>query len=338
MKTPPVPHVPLRELIYSADKFVARDIPPRKWLVRGAIPHPSIGMMYAWRGSGKTYTALQLALDVAAGRKWMPYPVERNVGVLYIDGEMPLPDLAARLRDLAGGVPPRHLYLLASEDLAAKGRSLNFANEQDRQELGATVAWFDKHAERPIEFIILDNWASLITGLDENDNTAIDAIKRWLIMFRHGERSVLIVHHAGKSGEQRGASAREDPLDYSMLLSKDATISPKESKFRLQWDKTRGARPEPDEFVQYLWEDEDGHVHMQLDSEGQAVSWEDILLAVADHPHDTHSELAEALGVSRNEITSATSKGRRLGILSGRRFTPAGEQWLQEKRHGNSNR
>jgi Protein of unknown function (DUF3489) len=55
--------------------------------------------------------------------------------------------------------------------------------------------------------------------------------------------SVLIVHHAGKGGQQRGTTRREDVLDTSISLRHPADYSPVEgARFEIHLEKARGVR------------------------------------------------------------------------------------------------
>lgn len=247
-------------LIQPVRRFLARDIPPREWLFENAIPHPSLGMLYAWRGCGKTFTALDMAVALAAGRAWADYPCPKPRRVLYVDGEMPLGDLATRLRDLCGKIVPAGLYILASEDMMAAGNELNLAKSAHRNTLLRALAKMEERDES-IDFMVLDNWSALVRGVDENDNAALDPIKSWLVMLRHARTSVLLIHHAGKGGAQRGASAREDNLDYSIQLNAVLGHS-YETRLRWTWDKCRGLKPDPPSFDLAIREDADGAVKL----------------------------------------------------------------------------
>ena len=56
---------------------------------------------------------------------------------------------------------------------------------------------------------------------------------------------MLIVHHAGKGGQQRGTSRREDVLDTSISLRRPADYSPTEgAKFEVHLEKARGVHGE----------------------------------------------------------------------------------------------
>src|SRR5712671_375740 len=108
----------LSEIVWRADMFVERDIPPREWMVEGCIPHPSSGMLYAQRGAGKTLTAMDMALAVSRGEKWLGYEVPKPRNCLFLDGEMPIADMKQRLIAQAGPAgAPQSLFILSSEDL-----------------------------------------------------------------------------------------------------------------------------------------------------------------------------------------------------------------------------
>ena len=52
---------------------------------------------------------------------------------------------------------------------------------------------------------------------------------------------MLIVHHAGKGGQQRGTSWREDVLDTSISLRRPSDYSPTEgARFEVHLEKARG--------------------------------------------------------------------------------------------------
>lgn len=241
----------LSPFVYRDREFLERNIPRRDWLLEGAIPLPSIGMMYAWRGSGKTYTGLSLAEAIARGRDdWMGYPIPIKRPVLYVDGEMPLGDMKERIVALTQGKPTNWLFILASEDLADENTSLDLSKKAVRKEFEIMLDEVTAPLGEPFGLIILDNWTSLMGGLDENDNSALHEIKQWLIKLRHKGHSVLLVHHSGKNSTQRGASAREDNLDYSfrLTLPKDGA----EHKFEFTWDKTRTGMPNPRKFTMVL--------------------------------------------------------------------------------------
>lgn len=303
-------------------EFLARPITQREALwsdARGqtVIPHPSVGMLYASRGAGKTLTALDLGLRVAAGSPWGPYLVGARVlendarRVLFVDGEMPEADLQVRLGRLGrpfGAPALGRCYLLGSDRLAAARQEMNLGKARDREAVTAVVE------EMSVDFLVLDNWVSLLRGLDENDNAAIGPVAQWLARLRHDGTSVLVVHHAGKEGKQRGASAREDILDYSLRLMPLAEGSGEGvgASWRLSWDKTRGGVPEPRSFVLELLEN--GELTARRSS--RAV----VLESLRDGGPGTAAEVAERLGVGVRRVERALEGLAREGLAR-----PAGE-------------
>lgn len=225
-------------------------LPPQRWLVPGAISHPSLGMLVARRGMGKTWFSLKLALDIAHGAIWAkPFPACPARGVLLVDGEMALPDIVGRIQALlpaySGG--GGGFWLLNGEQLALKRDGINLAAAESRERIMVTMHQLEKRHETSIGLLVLDNWSSLVYGLDENSNSEIDDIRRWMVDLRHLEISVLLVHHIGKGIGQRGASAREDQLNYTIML--DSKPEAGGTILTASWDKCRGVRPNPDELT-----------------------------------------------------------------------------------------
>ena len=80
------------------------------------------------------------------------------------------------------------------------------------------------------KLIVIDSLSTLMRSGDENDNRHWVPIQEWLLRLRSAGKSVLLIHHAGKSGTQRGTSKREDVLD--------TVIELKEKKNHLNTDST----------------------------------------------------------------------------------------------------
>ena len=62
-----------------------------------------------------------------------------------------------------------------------------------------------------------------------------------LLRNRHAGRAVILLHHAGKGGAQRGTSRREDVLDTVISLRRPSDYCPEEgARFELYFEKCRG--------------------------------------------------------------------------------------------------
>lgn len=55
-------------------------------------------MIYAPRGVGKTFIALGIANAVVNGTSFLKWQANKPRGVLYLDGEMPAPQMQERLK------------------------------------------------------------------------------------------------------------------------------------------------------------------------------------------------------------------------------------------------
>jgi putative DNA primase/helicase len=88
---------------------------------------------------------------------------------------------------------------------------------------------------------VLDNLSSLTACIRDNDAESWQPLQEWLLRLRRRGLSVLIVHHAGKGGQQRGTSRREDVLDTSISLRRSSDYSPTEgARFEVHLEKARG--------------------------------------------------------------------------------------------------
>ena len=66
-------------------------------------------------------------------------------------------------------------------------------------------------------------------------------MQAWALAQRRAGRSVLFVHHAGKGGEQRGTSKREDVMDTVIKLALPSDYSPVDgARFTVSFTKSRG--------------------------------------------------------------------------------------------------
>ena len=66
-------------------------------------------------------------------------------------------------------------------------------------------------------------------------------MQEWALRQRAVGRSVLFVHHAGKGGQQRGTSRREDVLDTVITLKRPVDYLPDQGAvFEIHFEKARG--------------------------------------------------------------------------------------------------
>lgn len=216
--------------------FLALDIPPRRMLLAPIIAEQAIAMLYGPRGCGKTHIALGLGLAVAAGNRFLRWEAPAPRRVLYIDGEMPAVALKERLAAAIIGLPNRSFAELNFQLLAADCR---------RDGLPDLATTAGREAFAPIleghDMLILDNISTLCRTGKENEADSWCELQGWALEQRRAGRSVLFLHHAGKGGDQRGTSRREDVMDTVMKLSRPSDYQASEgARFVVEFTKARG--------------------------------------------------------------------------------------------------
>jgi putative DNA primase/helicase len=190
-------------------EFLELDLPKRQPLLGTWKKERDLSMMTGQRGVGKTLAALWLAHAVATGGRFLRWEAGEPRRVVYVDGEMQADAMQDRLERIAAGLPTADELIMISADV--QHRPIPSLHGRKGQGL------VEEHLEGTA-FLILDNISALFGG-EENDSAAWQAANDWLLALRRRGVAVLMLHHTGKSGSQRGTSRREDPLDNSILLS-----------------------------------------------------------------------------------------------------------------------
>ena len=227
---PPVPPAPYHPL--TLPDLLAMEIPPRRMLLDPVLPEKGLAMLYAPRGMGKTYLALAMAHAVATGGGILRWRATAPHSVLYIDGEMPLSLLQERMAAIVGaGQPPETFRLLAADH--HDGGLLNLATPAGQQAIEPLLGG--------VSLLVLDNISTLASAARDNDAESWSPVQEWILRLRRQGMSVLFVHHAGKGGQQRGTSRREDVLDTVIALRKPTDSKPADgARFEVHYEKARG--------------------------------------------------------------------------------------------------
>lgn len=321
------------ELVLSAADLLARNISPREFIVDEVLTLSSLAMLYGWRGLGKTWVTLDMALAVASGSRWLKWPVVKARRVLYVDGEMPAADLQARVRALCGDDVPDLLDLLPSEFFyAAEQRPFTLNDIEHQTRLRLLLEQLAVNGRRP-ELIVFDNLSSMSFGTDENSNSEQDSALAFLRALRHLGHALVLVHHAGKGGDQRGASRHEDFLDLSIKLAKpdtDTDTGDAGAHFILEFVKVRGKMPQPATLDCSLATDQHGRLGWTFAVDREPAKWVQALKFVADKAPQTQKEVAEALGISAAAAGKHLQRARERQLLDGMVVTDSGAAYLKK--------
>ena len=174
-------------------------ISPVRWKVPGLVPADMVTAIYGPPKSGKSYVALTLGLELARGGFWNGRRLDRT-SVLYVAAERPS-DIRDRLdgwqRFHGEKVPGAfHLWPREFPQISTPG-------------IWAPLAEFTNSIGA--EVVILDTFARVTTGVEENSSKDIGPVMENLERLAQATNggAVIFVHHSGKDTDRgmRGSSA-----------------------------------------------------------------------------------------------------------------------------------
>ena len=258
------------------------------------LPEGGLAMIFGPRGLGKTMLGLGMTASLTTGRDFLSWPICEPVGVLYIDGEMALDGLRSRITSLLPEAPKAPLCFLSGEICYSRlERDLTLSEDSIRQSI---VSILD--ARKDLRVVVIDNVSCLFPGIDEDKKRDWEPIQAWLISLRRRNLSVVLIHHAGKSGQQRGTSGREDALDTVIQLSRPTDYDAREGcHFELSFNKARSVRGEHVTALDVRLEEINGvptFTHRPLERSSQERVQELLAEGVTNL-----REIAETLGISK---------------------------------------
>jgi hypothetical protein len=291
-------------------EFLSLQLPPREMLLGPILPERGLAMLYAPRGVGKSWLGLSIGLAVASGADLLRWQAPNSRRVLYVDGEMPLSDLQLRLAAITAGmgiVVPNDGFKILAADSTESG--INIGSEEGQRAI--------EGLSTDVDLLILDNLSTLASG-SEGASDAWLPMQNFLLRLRRKGVSVLIIHHAGVNGRQRGTSRREDALDTVVALRRPADYSPKDgARFEIHIEKARtltGDAATPFEaLVQSL----------VMENGKPGIRWiaRDLKPGILARAADLFAEgltvrqVAAALGVSRSEAGRVRQRAEAEGLL-----------------------
>lgn len=305
--------------------FINLDVPERPRLISW-LPAGGLIMVYGPRGIGKTFFVLSLALSLCQGTSFLKWDVQKSVGALMVDGEMSINMLKERLLVLLkdSNSPARPLFILSGEHVYLKvGTDLCLTDQKVQNNV---LNFLDKKNE--IGAVVMDNISCLFTGLRESDKQDWEKIMPFLLAMRRRGIAVILVHHSGKSGDQRGTSGREDLLDAVVKLDPVPGKENEGATFVVRFSKCRGIYGNEVEPIEVSLNTE--VTGSWLWKEWQESALERMISLIKDGI-DTVTDLANELEVSKAFVSKLKHKGIKDGIfLSNRKLILAEKN--EEKR------
>ncbi|HKV79542.1 MAG TPA: AAA family ATPase [Candidatus Sulfotelmatobacter sp.] len=209
---------PEKNWLADADEFLAREIAPRKSILTdretGAtvLFEKSINQIFAFRGLGKSVVANALIKVVTKGGDFLRFQSEGGHRTLLVDAELPAVQLQERLREFTGA--PKGMLRILSPELMPNPKQFPVLSDPPQQ-----AAFLDQIEEFGPSVIIFDT-LTRVFKFDSNDADAWIAVNDFLLDLRFRGYCVVLIHHAGKNGTQRGLTMGDDNLDVAIQLDK----------------------------------------------------------------------------------------------------------------------
>ena len=289
-------------------EFLAMQFPAREQILAPWLPRQGIAMIHAYRGTGKTHCTLGIGYAVASGGTFLKWTAPKPRGVLIIDGEMPAVVLQERLaRIVATGSSELQAPLnLITPDLQKYGMP-DIASAEGQEEINA-------HVTEDIELVIVDNLSTLVRSGKENEGDSWGPVQAWALALRQRGKAVLLIHHSGKNGAQRGTSRREDVLDSVIALRRSADYQPEDgAAFEVHFEKSRG-----------IYGDDVAPFEARLATNQLGVSewttrsledstFDKVVSLLADGL--SQKDIAEELGINKSNVSRHANKAKALGLL-----------------------
>jgi AAA domain/Homeodomain-like domain len=231
-------NAPRRGFLLDYDEFLAKAIEPRRALMTDSetggeiFLSSSINQVFAYRGIGKTAVTQAMVKVLTNGGQHIRFASKGGNKVILVDGELPAPLLQDRCKTFVGPVPKDTLRLVTREGSDWFPKLGEIADQK---------RFIDEIALFKADVIIFDTLSSIFR-IDTNDSEAWDTVNEFLTHLRSLGYCVILVHHAGKNGTQRGRTDGDDRLDVSIRLDAPENWEPGQGlSFDLSYEKVRHA-------------------------------------------------------------------------------------------------
>lgn len=296
--------------------FLTTNIKPREEILAPWLLTQSLSMIYAWRGIGKTHTALGIAYAVAAGGQFLRWKSATPRKVLYLDGEMPASSLQERINGLVKADP-------CAEQFDHDNFKLITPDLQDGVMPDLSTDWgqqlVDEALEPDTSLIVVDNLSTLVrSGGRENDAESWLGCAAWALRMRQQGRSVVFVHHSAKNGQQRGTSKREDILDVVITLKRPPDYDPESGAvFEVHFEKGRDLRGEDAKAFEAALTTDAAGISRWTFRDVEESNYDRVISLANDGLFQ--KDIAEELGINKSNVSRHWKKAVAAGLIRDRK-------------------
>lgn len=284
-------------------------IVPRKKIMDEWFREGDLGYIFGFRGVAKTWFALGLSTALSTGGKIGAWQAHETVQVAYLDSEMPAEDIRSRVLGL-GLNESENFHLLNHELMFERTGKVVNVNNPIIQKAITRYCIANK-----IQVFIIDNLSTSAYGMRENEADSWEQMNRWTLELRREKISVVIVHHAGRAGNMRGTSKREDAAFWVIQLDDAKKDSDDRNGARFISRFTKSSRNCQMDVPAYEWsfvtDPDTAEVIVKCKkSEGLVV-----FHAVVDSGVTKPSEIAKVMGIQDYQVSRLAKKAIDQGWL-----------------------
>ena len=308
-RTPERPEAKKNKLVcVNLGEFLSMEIPACGYIVEPIITEQGLIMVYAWRGTGKTYFVLYLIAAIASGSPFLKWTVNKPVGCMFLDGEMPTGDLQLRYQKIIAGLENDIIMPIKVIPLGLQTEGMPDIGTLEGQ------AAYEEHITDDIKIIVIDSLTTLARTGRENEGEGWLAVQAWALKLRSQGKTVIFIHHAGKNREQRGTSRREDVLDTVISLKQPGDAKYQDGRFEIHFEKNRnftGKDAMPIE-VQMT----------ELDTGAMVFTWKTLevsnyekVISLYKDGLTSPSDIAEELGINKSNASRHIKKAKSEGLI-----------------------
>lgn len=208
--------------------------PPRKYVVEGLLPRPSLSVVFGGPGSLKSMLLADLCMCAAVGKKWLEsLPGDKNKGVTFVTNATPV--LWIDFDNGRDGSHERFAAASKAHEIPSSHSNVRYVSMpspwldvSNRQLVMELAELIQAHGSG---LVVIDNLGLVSGDIDENSSkmAMVMGNLRWLC--EECSCAVIVVHHIRKSsgagdngtrkGEAlRGSSSIEASLDLALYVER----------------------------------------------------------------------------------------------------------------------
>lgn len=197
---------PVRFAVQPAHLFTQGK--PPQWIIKGVLPKADLAVLFGESGSGKSFAALDMAVDIAEGTSWRGH-ITKPGRVVYIAAEG-----AGGFRKRLAAIAVQRGLDLTQLNIGVISDAPNLMEKADALDVAKAI-----HAAGGADLVIVDTFAQVMPGANENAGEDVGkALSHCKGIHRATGAMVMLVHHSGKDSSKgaRGWSGLRAAADVEL--------------------------------------------------------------------------------------------------------------------------